>query len=105
MTELPFQKWFESDFVSDPAVRLLPFWTQQMWRCMLQTMWANHGWLPADEVRLAHMLGCDPRTLRGHLAAISGLLLVEIDPILGRIYRQKRIVNDWQDAVEDRKGT
>jgi uncharacterized protein YdaU (DUF1376 family) len=100
MTDLPFQKWFEADFESDPDVEDLPWLTQQVWRCVLQKMWKRGGWLPADDKLCARALGCDVRRWRGYKDALVPLLRREVAPYIGAIYRQKRVVSDREIALE-----
>jgi uncharacterized protein YdaU (DUF1376 family) len=56
--------------------------------------------LPGDDQICARMLGCDVRKWRSIRAKLRARLLVEVDPVLGTILRQKRIARDWVYAAE-----
>ena len=100
MTDVPFQPWCEADFAADPFVKALPWLVQQVWRCVLQTMWANHGWLPDDDAKIARLLGCDVRSWRAYRPLLQPRLLAEVDPVIGPILRQKRLRADWAHTLE-----
>lgn len=99
MTALPHMPMYWERFFAD--TEKLPADTQGFYALLLGKMWINQGWLPGDDGFIARLLRIDIRTWRSrHKAAILALLQAEIDPVLGPIYRQKRLVAELAKAAD-----
>lgn len=100
MTSLPHMPMYWERFFADTEL-VMASDTQGFYALLLGKMWLNHGWLPADDSFIARLLRLDVRTWRSrHKAAILALLQAEIDPVIGPIYRQKRLVAELAKAAD-----
>lgn len=100
MTGLPYMPMYWGDFFADTELAMSGE-ARAYYAILLGRMWVNHGWLPADDQRIARAIGVDVRSWRHRLKAeIVPLLRREIDPIIGPIYRQRRLAEELDKAAD-----
>jgi len=103
MTSVPIMPLNVEELLSDKKMQRLMRGgeTKAFWEWLLTVMWANKAWLPCDERVLCDMLDVDVRRWRNKYKPIFEQLLVrEIEPIVGHIYRHPKLTSVWDDVAK-----
>ncbi|MER9336023.1 hypothetical protein NKJ06_18870 [Mesorhizobium sp. M0293] len=103
MTSVPIMPLNVDKLLSDKKVQRLMRGgeTRAFWVWFLTQMWANKAWLPADERIVSDMLDVDVRRWRNKYKPIfEQLLLQEVDPVVGHIYRHQHLSDVWDRVAK-----
>lgn len=97
----PYMKLWVSDFLLDPLVAALSPEERGIYLLLLVAMWANGGWLPADDKLIARKLGMDVRRWRQTYKQQMLPMMSEMsDTFRGRYVTQKRLASELEKAVD-----
>lgn len=101
MTQLPFMPLECQRFFADPKVMALDGEVEAMWLKLLVHIFMNEGWISADDHIIARKLKLDIRRWKTtYKPLLVPLLSKTSEPLLGEIYRQKRVTEVRTSALK-----